>query len=296
MSPLKRIFLAILLGIMFKHSGAQPYIDVVKFRTIYSPGLHSNDGMNRSVDLQNFNLSLDLPIRFKKSGDVLLISPFVENWKMTWADGKTPNHDVWGIALPVGYLKQFNPKLNILAMFIPRINSETPFAPERKSQFGGLVLAGYKLNENLVLKVGAYYNQEFFGPFFIPLVGIDWKINDRSNLFGTLPNQLVYERRASHKFFYGAACRFITNSYALSSSELYMDQFSKYVRLDENELGAFVDYYLAKKLVINFEMGYSLFRKIETGVHYKEVHISEALDQADGPYFKLTLAYRIRIR
>ena len=82
---------------------------------------------------------------------------------------------------------------------------------------GGVLLAGYTKNTNLKYKFGVYVNNEFFGVFVMPLAGIDWRINDRNNLFGILPGRLTFELKLNNNFYAGANFRAITNSYRLDN-------------------------------------------------------------------------------
>jgi hypothetical protein len=151
-------------------------------------------------------------------------------------------------------------------------------------QIGGAALFFAKKNETLTWKFGLYVNGDLFGLFVIPLAGIDWKIDDRSNLFGILPANLTYERKLNKKFYYGLNFRTFTNSYARDTG---------YWRVDENQLGGFTDFYVLKNVVFNLEAGSSILRKIRTGVQRKA---DDSWNIHDNIYFKISLAYRMRFR
>jgi hypothetical protein len=164
-----------------------------------------------------------------------------------------------------------------------RINDSMP-SSHGQVQFGGAVLGEKKISESLQFRVGIYLNAELFGLFVVPLAGIDWKIDNRSNLFGLLPGGLTYEYHLSKSSYTGLAFRTTTNSYGVNNN---------YYRIDENQLGTYYDFYLTKKLVLNAEIGHSILRKIRTGeYHEKGAH----LDVKDAWYFKTAIAYRIRLR
>ena len=61
------------------------------------------------------------------------------------------------------------------------------------AQLGGIFLENYIVNNHLKFKLGLYYNREAFGNFFMPLVGMDWKVNKRLSLYGTLPSNYRVE-------------------------------------------------------------------------------------------------------
>ena len=71
-------------------------------------------------------------------------------------------------------------------------------------QAGGALIAAYKKTEKLTWKLGVYVNGEYFGVFVMPLVGLDWNITSRDNLFGVLPGNLTYEHKINNQFYYGA--------------------------------------------------------------------------------------------
>ena len=156
---------------------------------------------------------------------------------------------------------------------------------ESEWQFGGAFLASRQVNEDLVYKLGMYANGDFFGLFVVPLVGIDWRINEKSNLFGVLPASLTYEYKFARAWYTGVVFRTFTNS--------YYDSGPNYIRIDENELGAFIDFYPSKRILLNGELGHSILRKIRSGT-WHNVHDSWNAD--NNLYFKLAIAYRFRFR
>jgi hypothetical protein len=151
-------------------------------------------------------------------------------------------------------------------------------------QVGGAALMFFKKKADLTWKFGLYVNGELFGLFIIPLAGIDWKIDDRSNLFGVLPANLTYERKMNNWIYSGFTFRTFTNSYARDTG---------YWRIDENQLGAFTDLYITRHIVLNGEIGSSILRKIRTGTERKA---KENWNVKDNLYFKISLAYRMRFR
>ena len=102
-----------------------------------------------------------------------------------------------------------------------------------------------------------YANTEFNGFIILPLLGIDWRIDKKNTLFGVLPNRMTFEHRINKSFYTGGNFRILSNSYRLKSGD--------YLRVDDRQLSAYLDYYPAKHLVISFEPGYGLLRKLGTG-------------------------------
>ena len=258
---------------------AQPYIDLVNFRYTASPGFKPSAG---STILNYANVSFNLPLKFKNT-DVLIISPFAEKWTAE-IEPEHPKQSYYGLGLPVSYLKNFKgSNTSVITIAILRMNDEQ-IDNQGKLQVGGAALMFMKKKETLTWKFGLYVNGDLFGVFIMPLAGIDWKINEKSNLFGILPANLTYERKLGKKTYSGFTFRTFTNSYAKDTG---------YWRVDENQLGAFMDFYLTKNLVLNAEAGSSVLRKIRTGVERKA---KETWNVNDNIYFKISLAFRMRFR
>ena len=167
---------------------------------------------------------------------------------------------------------------------IPRWNGEKLFG-DKTSQFGGVLIFSYAPRPSLKFRAGIYVNKEFFGTYIVPLGGIDWRINENNNLFGVLPGRLTYEHQWNDRLYSGATFRAITNSYRLTNGE--------FLRLDDNQVSIFIDYYLSKNICVTLEPGYGLFRKLRTGENDKN-YIREA-DWVDGAFVKLSASYRRRL-
>jgi hypothetical protein len=132
-----------------------------------------------------------------------------------------------------------------------------------KMQIGGAFVLNNKRNDNLTWKLGLYVNND---------------------LFGVLPGNLTYEHKINEHFYYGANFRAITNSYGNTNG---------YWRIDENQLGIYLDTYFNKNFVLNIEAGHSLLRKIRTGA--KDVFKFDA-NVNDNFYAKASFAYRVRFK
>jgi|GEM_PF-34066 len=261
---------------------SQPYLNIVNLKYSNSPNAGLMNQNKNPVTLQYASAETNLPLQFNNKRDAVIFSPFVEKWSSMVNKHNWPNH--YSIALPVSLSKTIpHTHWSFLLTGIVRMN-DSSISSTGKWQAGGAFLLNYKKTEKLTWKFGLYINNELFGVFVMPLAGLDWKINERNNLFGVLPGNLTYEHRINHSFYYGANFRAITNSYGNGNG---------YWRMDENQLGVYLDTYLTPKLVLNAEVGHSLFRKIRTGI---KSSTPLNLNVNDNYYFKLALAYRIRFR
>lgn len=259
---------------------AQPFLDIVNVKYSNSPDAGLFNQNKNNLKLQYFSLSSNLPVQFKNKRDAIIFSPYFEKW---WSQvNRNTRHGHTGIVLPVSLVKAIaKTRWSIVLTAIARMN-DSSISKKTNLQIGGAFIAGYKRNENCTWKLGVYVNNDLFGLFVMPLLGIDWKMNERNNLFGVLPGNLTYEHKINRHFYYGVNFRAITNSYGTTNG---------YWRIDENQLGVYLDTYLARNFVLNMEAGHSVLRKIRTGV--KDVWKFDGKVN-DNVYVKLAVAYRVR--
>jgi hypothetical protein len=258
----------------------QPYIDLLNIRYVNSPNSVIIPG-NDNQSLQYMNVSANIPIQFKKSSLIIMASPFFDNWKLPSDYGEPQDRNFYSVALPVTFIFKLNEKWSALPTFIIRNNDRN--VGLYNIQTGGAMILQKKARENLSYRFGVYMNSEFFGFFIVPVVGIQWKINKRSELFGLLPGSITYQYKLASKTTTGATFRALTNSYAAGTN---------YYRFDENQLGIYIDQYLSKRIVLNAEAGHSILRKVRMGVRNQK---GEKLFVNDAFYFKIAMGYRIKL-
>lgn len=287
---MKKIVFAFFI-LTYLRPGAQPYIDIVRLNYTYSP----KQGLNeKKYPLQSnfFTADVTFPIELKKGGDAIIINPFFTN-----NEGEVTNNDFHAVskALLIGFLKKdIFQNWNLLSSFIVRRNTDGEVDSNDGWQYGGILLATWKKSQDISFKFGFYYNKEFFGNYFMPLVGLDWKIDSKNNLFGVLPGYMIFEHKVTPKFYYGFAFRAFTNSYRKEVIDPFMGG-SNYLRIDDNPLGIYADTYLSKKIVLAVETGYTVLRRYRYGFKEENVHTKTDYKN-DNFYFKASLAYRLRLR
>ena len=276
-----KYLLPLMLSLIGIKAFSQPYVDPFNIR-------YTNAFENKHKNATPFThtyIGSDLPLRLKNRG-LIVISPLYETWNIDSAENKNYLPSVSSIALALSVVIPLDKNhWSLTATAIPRFNSEG-LKLQNSFQMGGVLLANYIKKTNLTYKFGLYVNNDFFGLFVMPLAGIDWRIDKRNNLFGVLPGRLTYEHRLSSHFYTGGTFRAITNSYKLSNGS--------YIRIDDNQLSAYLDYYPAKHVVFTLEPGYGIMRKLRIGYGHNKNYLQD-LQWGDGLFIKLSAAYRIRL-
>jgi hypothetical protein len=273
---------------------AQPYFDAVFLRGTISPdaGLWRRNYI--PVTYKHFIAGVTIPVLVKTDSSKFIFNVFTERWAIKTDQIDDVPDAVQALFLPVTYIKPVSVKWTVATTLIPRWNGNASDMFNNSFQMGASVVAAFKKSSNLTYRFGLYYNSEFFGAFFIPLVGVDWKLSSRDNLFGILPQILTYEHRVSPKFSWGAAYRMYNNSYR--AGYLNNSLITTYMRINEMQILLSADAYLTRHVVFNIEAGHSLFRRIRFGTddNKKNYYSDEKVN--DGFLVKAALLYRIRLR
>lgn len=158
------------------------------------------------------------------------------------------------VTLPVGMQVQLkNPKWKFTGLIIPKIaGADLGAGFSNVFQIGAYSLFTVTESEKFRYKFGLFYVREFFGNFFVPLAGIDWKVTNRFSVYGTLPQVL----KASYSIIpsrvnAGLAFRSMTRSFRGEDNNTL-------VRYNELQFKTFFDFYLTPKNVVFVEGGYFL--------------------------------------
>lgn len=239
----RQLFLACLALAFCVESKAQYFLDIFSFnRQAYN--------VPNGAQTSDFFVNAFIP-KVLKSGNTFFVRAHYEKLSLK---RDTLTADFSSITLPVGMQVQLkNPKVKFTGLIIPKIaGADLGAAFSNVFQIGAYSLFTVTKSEKFRYKFGLYYNREFFGNFFVPLVGIDWKVTDRLSVFGTLPQSF----KASYAIVpsrvnAGLAFRSMTRSFRGEDNHTF-------VRYNELQFKAFFDFYVTPKNVVFVEGGYFL--------------------------------------
>lgn len=239
----RQLFIACLALAFCVESKAQYFVDIFSFnRQAYN--------VPNGAQTSDFFVNAFIP-KVLKSGNTFFVRAHYEKLSLK---RDTLTADFSSITLPVGMQVQLkNPKVKFTGLIIPKIaGADLGAAFSNVFQIGAYSLFTVTESEKFRYKFGLYYNREFFGNFFVPLVGIDWKVTDRFSVFGTLPQSF----KASYAIVpsrvkAGLAFRSMTRSFRGEDNNTF-------VRYNELQFKAFFDFYVTPKNVVFVEGGYFL--------------------------------------
>lgn len=290
----RRIIIILGLIILSAALNAQPYYDAAFFRGSLSPDAELFSKGQGKVSIFNYVGGVVYPMIFKKDSSKLIVAAITEHWSVKSNDVEELPGGVQSLILPVAFIKPVSRKWSVSISVIPRWNGMKENMFDKSFQVGGSLLAAYRQTSKLTYRLGVYYNAEFFGPFIIPLLGIDWNISPRDNLFGVLPQVLTYEHRISDKVSIGAVYRMFNNSYRVGVDTVAYGK--AFMRLNEMQVLLSADFYLSRRIAFSLEAGHSMFRHVRLGLdeNKKDYYSDENVN--DGFVIKAGLVYRIRLR
>lgn len=276
-----RFWLILILVISLAYAlQGQPFVDPLQIRYTIAD---RNDSPGTTPESHLWAGS-DLPIKLKEK-TYLLISPYYEQWGVADRDQLHGFARLQSLALPVGLiLPMRNDRWSLTLMPMLRSNGEK-LLTENTFQLGGVVLVGYARKPQQQFRAGLYVNQEFFGLFVVSLLGTDWRIDQRNYLFGTLPGRLAFEHQWSGRWYGGASFRAPTNSYRLPTGE--------YIRIDDNQLSLYADFYALQNWCLTLELGGSMMRRVQSTPYSSDGR--RDIERGIGPFVRLSTAYRIRL-
>ncbi len=281
---MKKLFILLFL-LPFK-AFSQPFIDIISANYQFNPADETISSSKIPLTATIVGAALNIP--FKIDSDYIALNPSYENQSLQY-DSRENISSLNSFALPISWLHQWkNQKWKTAFVFISRINTyQLSEINKNAIQFGGAVVNTYKRKENVKYKFGLYYNSEFFGPFFMPLLGIDWNVNSRLNIFGVLPGSMTVEYKIlPHRFHAGINFRSVTSSYRVNTNS--------FLKINDNQLKLFFDCYFTKNMVLSLEAGHTIFRKYKSGIKFDGENKTENLNVSESYLCKVTFAYRIR--
>jgi hypothetical protein len=247
----------------------------------------------------NFKISTTVPIFLSPDkSKYLLVGANLEAFDFGGTHPDFEVKTVYSISPTVGFSTMLSRKFNLTTILMPFMNSDYKEVKKSDIRFGAVVRGTYKVSDYLSWKATLGYRKQFYGPQYIVLVGLDWKVDDKWRVFGDLPSAATISYSISEKANAGFNLSVQQTSYRLNNQDRYFEYNSV-------NPGLFAEYYVAKKWAIRGTAAYSLIRNME--IYNKNDQTDGFIDfyemgdrvnplnpeVASGFTFKIGLSYRI---
>jgi len=161
--------------------------------------------------------------------------------------------------LQTGIVRKLNEKNAFQLLAVPRYNSDFNGSDPKNWQLGAVALYEHRYHDRLMMRFGAMFNQELFGPLLVPLVHIEWQMNDKWNMSGLFPIYLKINYALSNKMTVGFSHFGLITTYRISQTEFKSD----YVERNSIDESLFARWKVAGNFHLEARVGYSLARVYE---------------------------------
>jgi|GEM_PF-1735938 len=198
-----RLVLFAMLTSLATSSSSQPFERIATYRLHYhmpSDYLQPETaGAEKFSLVQNtVNVVLPVPFKIKKRESLFITGVFYNRYNFSSKTGgaSVTNRDFDRLTFRFGISHKWkNARHKTLLMGLPTFSTDGKIFTSDAFQMGGVFIHSFAVNENLTLKLGLYYNHEFFGDFYMPLFGVDWRLKNDWYIFGILPGSFnVYKQ------------------------------------------------------------------------------------------------------
>ena len=161
-----------------------------------------------------------------------------------------------GINLRTGLYRNLSGGRDFQLFLAPRFMSDLKNIKADHFQMGALFLYEKKFRKELKMGFGAMYSQEFFGPYVVPLVNIDWHLSEKWSITGLFPVYGKIKYRVNDKLSTGISHFGLITTYRLGA-QAYEGDYMERKSIDES---LFARYHLTGNLYIEGRFGYALGR------------------------------------
>lgn len=241
--------------ISFSAGYAQDYVDLAKFSFGVTPeNKYVDDSLNQNLKTQLIDFGTDLTAPIVLKNENVIVTGIV--YEQTNLFTNNTNNLIYTINPKLGYKIKHSEKFSSTFMVLPKLSSDLKNLNSNHVQVGGLALFESVKNDNLKYKFGAYYNQELFGSFFVPLFGFYYKSkNEKFEANFTLPVYASLNYKLNDWLNSGISFSSFIKSYYLGEVE------NHYLVKSSNEIYALLQLNLkSTSLIIEPQVGYSIGR------------------------------------
>ncbi len=224
-----------------------------------------------------------------------------------WSVKYDPEHfwpeNYYSLGLTLGINHKFSDKNSLLFVLLPKLNSDFKDLNSNAFQLGFISTYSHRVNDDFLWKAGLYYNSEFFGPFFVPIFGLDWRLNEKVSIKGDLPIYAKVDYGVKEGFSAGLGYIALVSSFRLSGDD-FQDAYTSRFAIEPY---LYADVKVVKNIYLNGKVGYTMGRsypvyakddKLDWQLMFMKFgddreQLNSEID--DGVFIEFTLSYKVDI-
>lgn len=250
-------------ALLFLHCAqvfAQQSIDLLTLSGQYSPPASFEEMPGNASETTGL-INLKLPVVFKNNKSIWYSDLTYTYSQVTgissFSDSVAHPIQLHGFILQTGLVQKLDETRAVQILFAPRFMSDMKNVDSRSFQLGAVALFEKQFSKKLLMRFGAMYNQDLFGPILVPLIYLDWKVGQTKwTISGLVPIYAKISYRFNDRFAAGVSQFGLVTSYALGDEAYHGD----YMERKSIDLTAFGRYRLAGNLHLEARLGYALSR------------------------------------
>ncbi|MFW0717549.1 DUF6268 family outer membrane beta-barrel protein [Pedobacter sp. N23S346] len=255
-----------------QQGSTKPTLQLGAFKADYTYSPFNVNG--EDVQAQQANTSLIFPLYSKlKDGklDFLLAGIGYTGLFLSGNNTELGASAFHSLSIPISYQKSLSTRYSFSVTFIPTLSSDLKDISGEDMIYTGAAAFKVKVSERFSYSLGAVYSKQFFGALLLPLVGIDWQINNKLNLSGSLPvsQRLKYSLSAKNALGINNNLGIGGGTYRLSE-----EMNAAYFQAQQSKISLFYNYMPSKNFSIEFNAGYNYVQKL--GIYNKDQKIDLA--------------------
>jgi len=291
---------AIFFSLFLSHAFSQQKFTVATFDYMFSP---ENTYVEKDTTSFTgyFSGSISYPIVLNEKSTIIT-GIRGNSWAVKYNPEQIWPTNFYSLGLTLGYNHKFSEDKSFVFILLPRLNSDYNSINSDAWQLGFLSTYNKRSSEKFLWKVGMYFNMEFFGPFVVPLFGLNWNVSDKLNIVGDLPIWAKINYQVSNPFALGVGYKALVGSYRLSGE--FKDSYTSRFAIEPY---LYLDVEVAKNIFLNGKAGYTMSRKYP--VYAKEDQLDWQLSFVkfgddrtqlnpiinNGVFFEIGIAYKVDV-
>jgi hypothetical protein len=240
---------------------AQPSIDLFTLSGVYAIPASYQNPLNGKATESGTLINLKVPI--KCSEKTVWFSDFTYTLYSIKTDLDPEPVDMLtsmklhAFILQTGISQKLDDRNGFQLLLVPRYTTDFEGSDKKNWQLGAIGLYEHRVSQRLLMRFGALYNGELFGSLIVPLVYMDWQLNDRWSIIGLLPINLKVNYKINDRLLTGFSHFGFITTYRINQEEFKSD----YVERNSIDETLFLRWKMMGNLHLETRVGYSLSRE-----------------------------------
>ena len=293
--------IGVCLLIIPRSSQAQGYAEGIGLSYEILPLKLTNSG-EHAFRADVFRANIIVPVALGRDSSASLLAGV--NLEALRFSGDRPGFEVsnaYGISPVIGYRRRVSSSVELTALALPALNSDLHEVRAADLTWGAVGRAAYRANARRTYRLTLGYRQQFYGPQYVLLLGIDWQLGQRWRVFGDLPTTFTVSYATGPRTNVGFNLIGINTAYRLREQD-------RYFQYQQGHYGVFAEHYLSAHWALRATAAYAGVRRLDVaekdnqwpvtidyiGLGTAPTALNPRIEK--GLAFRLALSYRVPTR